>query len=100
MDWNITWILTGSIAFLLATINLIRSIIVKPKGSQMLMFGSLSCGAITVLEEYRMINTWIKHGEMITLNSTVPTLTSILTWAIVVLIIINLISLVSVFKKS
>lgn len=89
MDWNISWIFVGSMAFLLAIVNLIRLIIARKKGNSLLVFGSLSLGAITVLMQYTMLNVWIVHGEMVALENAVPTMIPILTGAIVVLIALN-----------
>lgn len=93
MDWNIMWLVTGSMAFLLVIINFIRALLSKKKGWQILMFASLSCGAVTVLEEYRMVNRWLQHGDMAALGDVVPALTQTLTTALYIGIGLNLIVL-------
>ena len=99
MDWNITWFFTGGIAFLLAIINLIRFFAGQNKGWQTLMFASLSFGAITVLEECRMINQWMEYGESVALQS-VPQLTRTLTIAVYLGIALNFIILVLNSRKA
>ena len=93
MDWNIMWLITGGAAFLLVVVNLIRSLLSKKEGWQIMMFASLSCGAVTVLEEYRMVNIWLQHGEMAVLEDAVPALTQTLTAALYIGIALNLIVL-------
>ena len=64
MDWNLGWVFWGGAAFLLALVNLTRSLAGKRAGWQILMFASLSCGVITVLEEYRMVARWLQWGDL------------------------------------
>lgn len=100
MDWNITWLLSGALAFLFALIHLIRAILSKRKGNQVFMLVSLSCGAFTVLEEYRAVGIWLQHGEMMMLNSTVSRMIQILTVGLFSLIILNVAALLVDMKKK
>lgn len=100
MGWNIVWLITGSMAFLLAIINLIRSFTAKNKGWQIMMFASLSCGAITILEEYQQVSIWLQHGDMAAIEDVVPTLTHTLTIALYIGIFLNLIVLLVNTKKA
>ena len=54
MDRNLTWMILGAISFLFAIVNLIQVIFFK-KFSAGFLLCSLSCGALTVLEEYRIV---------------------------------------------
>lgn len=100
MGWNIVWLITGSMAFLLAIINLIRSFTAKNKGWQIMMFASLSCGAITILEEYQQVSIWLQHGDMAAIEDVVPTLAHMLTIALYIGIFLNLIVLLVNTKKA
>lgn len=99
MDWNFSWILFGGGAFLLAIINLGRSCKGKYKGWQELMFASLSCGVLAVLTEYRMVNTWLSHGDMPAVMDVVPGMSGILTAAACLGIVLNLLVLVINSKR-
>lgn len=94
MDWNLSWIILGCIAYFFAILNLIRTATGKTKGWQIFMFCSLSFGVLTLLEEYRMINQWLYWGEMNAISNTVPSLTEILTITTYVGILINLVVLI------
>lgn len=100
MDWNIAWLVTGSAAFLLAIINLIRSLSSKQKGSQALLFASLSCGVLTLLEEYQMVNTWLMYGDLAALEDVVPTMTHTLAIASYTGIALNLAVLIINVRKQ
>lgn len=97
MDWNITWIIIGAISFVLAIANLIRCVFFK-KNSNSLIFCSLSFGAFTILEEYKIVGNWIEY-ENSALLQLVPKLTVILSSGLWLLIIINLIALI-IARKS
>ena len=93
MDWNIGWLITGAAALLLGVINLLRVAFLKKRTSAPLMFCSLSLGAVTILEEYRVLGGWLEYGNLVLLQS-VPHLAAILTGGLWVLIIINLTALI------
>lgn len=93
MDWNLMWLVTGGMAFLLAAVNLIRSLLSKKNGWEIMMFASLVCGAVTVLEEYRMAAAWLQHGDIAAAADVVPSLVRILTIALCIGIALNLIVL-------
>jgi len=99
MGWNIDWIFLGGIAYLLAIINLVRSLMGCGKGWQTLMFLSLSFGTLTVLEEYRMVNEWLAWGELGSVINVVPNVSGVLTPAVYIGILLNLIILVINTKK-
>ena len=50
-----SWLLLGALAFLLALVNLVLALLGKKRGQNALLFGSLACGILTMLEEYRQI---------------------------------------------
>lgn len=100
MDWNISWFFLGGIAYLLLIINLIRTLIGKNKGWELLSLCSLSFGILAVLEEYRMVNQWLTWGEMDFIYATVPTVIHTLTVAVWVGILLNLVVLMINLKKK
>ena len=94
MDWNLGWIFWGGAAFLLALVNLTRSLAGKRAGWQILMFASLSCGVITVLEEYRMVARWLQWGDLPAVQDVVPTMAGTLRTAVGIGLLLNLVVLV------
>ena len=94
MGWNFGWILEGGLAYLFAFFNLIRTFLGRQKGWEILMFLSLSFGGVTVLEEYRMVNTWLQSGDLSAIYDVVPMLTNYLAVALLIGILLNLIVLV------
>ena len=100
MDWNIEWLFWGGAAYLLAIINLIRTMMGKRKGWSILMFSSLSCGLLTLLSEYRIVAQWIQHGEVPFVMDVVPSLSPTLTTAVFVGILLNFIALIVNTKKK
>lgn len=90
MNWNFAWMILGGLAFLLAIVNLVRTLLGKGRGWQSLMFASLSCGSLALLEEYRMVSRWLQQGDMAALYDVVPTLAQWLTTALFLGIALNL----------
>ena len=90
MGWNIGWVFWGGAAFLLVIINLIRTLLGKQRGWQILLFSSLSCGAVTVLKEYQMVAQWLRWGNLSAVQGVVPTLANTLQTAVWVGILLNL----------
>lgn len=100
MDWNVEWLFTGGLAYFLVFVNLVRAIIGKTKGWQPLMFASLSFGALTILSEYRMIDVWLRHGEMASLSRSVASLTPFLERALYLGLFLNLLAMVLHMRKE
>ncbi len=94
MDWNVSWIFFGGIAFVLGIINLISLLCRKEKKSIYLVFGSLSCGLISVFQEVEIINQWILHGEVTLVSENIACIKTILVWGIIALILLNFIDVV------
>lgn len=100
MDWNIGWLFWGAAAFLLVIINLIRTVLGKHRGWQALLFASLSCGGLTVLEEYRMVAQWLQWGELAAVQDVVPTMAGTLQTALWIGVLLNLAVLVLNLRKE
>ena len=100
MGWNIGWVFWGGAAFLLVIINLIRTLLGKRRGWQVLMFSSLSCGAVTVLKEYQMVAQWLRWGDLAAVQGVVPTLANTLQTAVWVGILLNLAALILNLRKD
>ncbi|MCI8855056.1 MAG: hypothetical protein HFH26_00740 [Clostridiaceae bacterium] len=100
MDWNVEWLFTGGLAYFLVFVNLVRAIIGKTRGRQPLMFASLSFGALAILSEYRMIDIWLRHGEMASLSRSVASLTPFLERALYLGLFLNLLAMVLHMRKE
>lgn len=100
MDWNIGWLFWGAAAFLLVIINLIRTFLGKRHGWQVLLFASLSCGALTVLEEYRMVARWLQWGDLAAVQDVVPTMAGTLQTAVWIGGLLNLAVLALNLRKE
>ena len=97
---NGIWIVFGGAAFLLTALNLVRTLLGKNQGWQVLLYAALSCGALTVLEQYRMVSNWIARGDMAAIYDVVPGMTDVLTVALAVGLLLNLLVLVlNLWKK-
>jgi len=93
MDWNIGWLFFGAAAFLLALVSLARAAAGRRKGWEALQFSSLSCGALALLAEYRMVAQWLDHGDLAAVCDVVPTMSRHLTAALAIGLGLNLLAL-------
>lgn len=93
MFWDITWITTGCLAFIMVLINLIRSFQKKEKGWQTLMFASLSAGCIAVLAWFQIVDGWVQAEDVSAIYDVVPTLAKMLSIAVGTGIVLNLLVL-------
>lgn len=100
MDWNFDWLLFGAAAFVLVIINLIRVCTGKTKGWAGLLLASLSCGAASILAEYRMVGNWALHGDMAAIQDVVPTMEKIYTIALLIGIVLNLLVLAALRRRK
>lgn len=100
MGWNFGWLFFGTVAFVLVIVNLIRVCAGKTKGWAMLLLASLSCGAASILAEYRMVGRWALHGDMAAIQDVVPTMAGIYTAALLIGIVLNLLVLVAARRRK
>ncbi len=89
-----SWLVCGSLAFLLALVNLAMALLGKKRGHAGLLFGSMACGALTLLEEYRMAVRWVQREDWSALMDVLPGMELILTWALFLGLGLNLAALV------
>ena len=94
MDETYFWLIFGAAAFLLTGANLVRTFMGKHRGWMLLLFTALSCGALSLLEAYRMVAAWFARGDMAALYDVVPTLTKVLPAALYVGLALNLFILI------
>ena len=94
MDETYFWLIFGAAAFLLTGANLVRTFMGKRRGWMLLLFTALSCGALSLLEAYRMVAAWFARGDMAALYDVVPTLTKVLPAALYVGLALNLFILI------
>ena len=96
--FNFKWIILGGLAILFSIIGLIYAIKSKNNGCQIMVFCSLSLGALTVFEEINVIWNWCIFGEFVALEST-PQIISKLKIFLLLLISTNLTSLIVGLKR-
>lgn len=94
MNWSISWIFWGCLAYLFAIINLVRTATERTKGWQICMFCSLSFGVLALLEEYRIIDRWLSSGEVNAVTNSVTSLTDTLSVLTYIGILANLVVLI------
>ena len=90
MHFMLSWIGFGVAAFALSIINLIRVSGGHTAGSQAFVFGSLSCGTLALLDEYRRADAMVKAGDLENLGNTINWTCTMLMVASFLLIILNL----------
>lgn len=97
-----TWLLMGSLAFLLALVNLALALLRKGRGQNALLFGSLACGVLAMLEEYRLAVEWVQKEDWSALMDVLPAMELVLTAAVFAGLGLNLAALVlhRVWKKE
>ena len=89
-----SWLLLGVLAFLLALVNLGLALLGKGRGQSALLFGSLACGVLAMLEEYRMAVEWVQKEDWSALMDVLPAMELVLTAAIFIGLALNLAALV------
>lgn len=89
-----SWLLLGALAFLLALVNLALALLGRTWGHAALLFGSLSCGSLALLEEYRMAVHWVQREDWSALMDVLPGMELVLTWALFLGLGLNLAALV------
>lgn len=93
MYWDFWWLMLGGTALLLAVINLIRAVQNKHGGWQMLLFLSLSCGALAMLFAYLGVYDNVKEGDWSSLMDVTPVAARFSGGAMCVGILLNLAAL-------
>ena len=97
--FNFRWLFIGGLAILLGVLGLICAIKRNKIGSQIMMFCSLSLGALTAFEEINIVWNWYVYGEFPAFNST-PQIIYKLKCFLCLLIATNFISLIVGAKKK
>ena len=88
-----SWLLLGALAFLLALVNLALALLGKGRGQSGLLFGSLACGVLAMLEEYRLAVEWVQKEDWSALMDVLPGMELALTAAIFLGLGLNLAAL-------
>lgn len=88
-----SWLLLGALAFLLALVNLALALLGKGRGQSGLLFGSLACGVLAMLEEYRLAVEWVQKEDWSALMDVLPGMELVLTAAIFLGLGLNLAAL-------
>ena len=89
-----SWLLLGALALLLALVNLVLALLGKKRGQNALLFGSLACGILTMLEEYRLAVEWVQREDWSALMDVLPAMEMVLTAAVFLGLGLNLAALV------
>ena len=97
-----SWLLLGALAFLLALVNLALALFGKGRGQSLLLFGSLACGVLAMLEEYRLAVEWVQKEDWSALMDVLPAMELVLTAAVFAGLGLNLAALIlhRVWKKE
>ena len=97
-----SWLLLGALAFLLALVNLALALLGKGRGQSLLLFGSLACGVLAMLEEYRLAVEWVQKEDWSALMDVLPAMELVLTAAVFAGLGLNLAALIlhRVWKKE
>lgn len=89
-----SWLLLGALAFLLALANLALALLGKQWGENGFLFGSLACGVLAMLEEYRLAVQWVQKEDWSALMDVLPAMEMVLTAAVFIGLGLNLAALV------
>ena len=89
-----SWLLYGALAFLLALANLVLALLGRKRGQTALLYGSLACGCLALLEEYRLAVGWVRREDWSALMDVLPGMELVLTVAIFLGLSLNLAVLV------
>ena len=88
-----SWLLLGALAFLLALVNLALALLGKGRGQNGLLFGSLACGCLALLEEYRLAVGWVRREGWSALMDVLPCMEPVHTMAVLAGLGLNLAAL-------
>ena len=94
------WMLLGALAFILVIVNIVRCWIGKAKGWEVLMFLSLSSGALALVAEYQMISRWALASDWSAIQDVAPSMGGILLWLALFGIVLNAVVLYLNVKKG
>lgn len=86
------WMLLGALAFLLAVVNLVRAIMGKTYGWEVLMFSSLSSGIFTMVLLYRQAANWVRVNDWSAIQDVIPYMGDALVWVVLLGVSLNLIA--------
>lgn len=93
VGWIFGWTLLGTAAFVLAVVNLSRAALGRPRGWQILLFASLSCGLLALVCALLQTNDYVREWEASSLLDVVPTLAELSAWAACLVIALNFLAL-------
>ena len=88
-----SWLLLGALAFLLALVNLALALLGKGRGQTALLYGSLACGCLALLEEDRRAVGWVRREDWSALMDVLPCMEPVLTMAVLAGLGLNLAAL-------
>ena len=91
--WVYGWLPLGGAALILPLVNLMLAAMRKHGGWQVLLFASLSCGALTLLCALQMVNSWLQKGDWAAIEDVVPAMSMVCTLALCLGIALNLLAL-------
>ncbi len=93
MSLTIGWLTAGGCAFILVIANLLRAAMKISRGWQVLLFASLSTGALSMVCALRMVGDYVQEWLVSSLLDVVPTLTVVSVWSACLGIALNLLAL-------
>ena len=94
------WFPLALIAFLLAGINLMLGSLGKKNPWRLLVFLSLAFALFALLAQYHMVNAWVQAEDWSALMDVVPSMSKVLTGAVLVGLGLNVMVIVQNMRKK
>lgn len=94
------WFPLGLIAFLIAGVNLVLGSMNKKTPWRLLVLLSLVFALFALLAQYHMVNTWVQAEDWSALMDVVPTMSKLLTGAVIVGVGLNVMVIVQNMRKK
>lgn len=91
--WVPCWMLLGCAAFVLVAVNLFQAALGKHRGWQILLFASLSCGALALMCALLTVGAYVREWLAASLMDVVPTLVKLSAWSVCLGLVLNLLAL-------
>lgn len=94
------WMLLGGFAFLFAIINLVRAIMGKKYGWEVLLFSSFLCGVYALVALYRQNAQWAMIGDWSAIQDVTPYMGDALVWVTMLGVTINMATVLLNLRKK
>lgn len=88
------WIIFGFLSLLFLIVSFLK------KKTNLFILLSISCVMLVLLNQYTIVNIWVKNEDWSALTDVVPTLTTILIVYVVCMIFLNFVSYILNSRKK